>query len=430
MSGLSAGGRFGRSPDADGCEKSREFGFQLRAYVLPYRPLMDWPCFPIEIVPPDQFTPSFCPRPNCSQHRVEPMSFRYRRLRATYQRRCDGRVVPRFVCRACRRGFSQQTYAASYYLKRPELTVPIAQGIVNGGAHRQIARVAGCAPSTVTKRVARLGRHAQLLHRMCFSALPGITEPINYDDFETFTGTQYHPCGVGTSVGHHSWFVYGLGFAPHRRGGHLSPVQRQRQARWDRRGGKPARDPYAHALHRQLDVLIPKACVKPLRLVSDDKKDYARAIERHPLGHQVQHLIHPNPKRGPKGAKRTPEAQERDRAMFPIDALHGFVRHSVKAHARETIAFGRRSEAQLERAHLFAVFRNLVKRRSERRPGSISPAMWLGLTETRWTWERVFAKRLQPSRIDGGAAWPELYDRQMRTPTLTRTPAHRLKLAY
>ena len=48
------------------------------------------------------------------------------------------------------------------------------------------------------------------------------------------------------------------------------------------------------------------------------------------------------PKRGPKGAKRTPEARERDRWMFPIDALHGFARHSVKAHARETIAFGRR----------------------------------------------------------------------------------------
>jgi len=255
--------------------------------------------------------PSFCPRPSCSQHRV----------------------VPRFVCGACRRGFSQQSFAVSYYLKRPELTVPIARGIVNSAAHRQIARVAECAPSTVTKRVARLGRHAQLLHQLCVATLPGIAEPINYDDFETFIGTQYHPS----------------------------------------------------ALHRQLDVLIPKASLKPLPLLSDDKKDYARAVKPHPLGSQVRHVIHPNPKRGPKGAKRSKEARERDRAMFPIDALHGFIRHSVKAHARETIAFGRRSEAQLERAYLFAVFRNLVKRRSERRPGSITPAMWIGLTDDRWT---------------------------------------------
>ena len=391
---------------------------------------MDWPSTTIESVEHDRFTPSFCPRPGCSQHRVAPASFLYRRLRATYQRRCDGRVVPRFVCGTCRRGFSQQSFAVSYYLKRPELTVPIARGVVNGSAHRQIARVVGCAPSTVTKRIARLGRHAQLLHQLCVAALPGLDEPLNYDDFETFTGSQYHPCGVGTSVGHHSWFLYGLGFAPHRRGGRLSPAQRLKQARWDRRGGKPARDSYVIALNRQLDVLIPKARVKPLVLVSDDKKDYSRALRRHPLGSDVQHRIYPNPKRGPKGSMRSPAAQERDRAMFPIDALHGFLRHSLKAHVRETIAFGRRSEAQLERAHLFAVFRNLLKLRSDRRPSSITPAMWLKLTDDRWTWDRVFAQRLQPSRIDGGAVWPELYGRQLSTPTLTRTPAHRLKLAY
>ena len=132
-------------------------------------------------------------------------------------------------------------------------------------------------------------------------------------------------------------------------------------------------------------VLIPKTRVNRFLLVPDDKKDYARAIKRHPLGSQVRHVIHPNPKRGPKGSKGTPEARERDRAMFPIDSLHGFTRHSLKGHARETISFGRRSEAQLERAYLFAVFRNLVKRRSERRPGSITPAMWIELTDVRWT---------------------------------------------
>jgi len=384
----------------------------------------------VEDIPAEQFVPSFCPRPDCPQHRVEPRDFRYRRLGSTYRRKCDDRVVPRFRCRACRGGFSQQSFAASYYLKRPELTVPIAHGIVNGAAHRQIARAVGCTPSTVTKRVARLGRHAELLHRICLAAMPEIWEPINYDDFETFTGTQYHPCGLGTTVGHHSWFLYGLGFAPHRRGGHLSPAQRRRQDYWDRQSGRPARDPYARALLRQLDLVLPKVRSTPLTLLSDDKKDYARAIRRHPLGGKVRHRVFPNPKRGPKGSPRTPEAIARDRAMFPIDTLHRFFRHSVKGHARETIAFGRRSEAQLERAHLFAVFRNLVKRRSERRPGSITPAMWIGLTNSRWTWERVFAQRLQPSRTPAFAAWPKLYDRRMSTPTLRRTPPHSLKLAY
>ena len=391
---------------------------------------MDWPSIQVETIPADQFVPRFCPRPDCLQHHVEPGAFRYTRLRATFRRKCDGRVVARFRCRGCLRGFSQQSFAVSYYLKRPELTVPIAQGIVNGAAHRQIARVAGCAPSTVTKRVARLGRHAELLLRVCLAAVPGIHEPLNYDDFETFTGSQFHPCGLGTTVGHHSWFLYGLGFAPHRRGGRLSLAQRRKQVHWDRRSGRHARDPYARSLERQLDLLLPIARPTPLTLLSDDKKDYARAIRRHPLARDVRHRVFPNPKRGPKGAKRTPEALARDRAMFPIDVLHRFFRHSVKGHARETIAFGRRNEAQLERAHLFAIFRNLVKHRSERRPRSITPAMWIGLADVRWTWERVFAQRLQPSRSPAGGAWPELYDRRMPTPTLRRAPPHTLKLAY
>jgi hypothetical protein len=318
----------------------------------------------------------------------------------------------------------------SYYLKRPELTVPIAQGIVNGAAHRQIARVAGCAPSTVTKRVARLGRHAELLLRICVAAASDIQEPLNYDDFETFTGSQFHPCGIGTTVGHHSWFLYGLGHAPHRRGGRLSPSQRRKQVQWDRRSGRRTRDTYARSLERQLDFLLPIVRPTPLTLVSDDKKDYARAIRRHPLARDVRHRVFPNPQRGPKGAKRTPEALARDRAMFPIDTLHRFFRHSVKGHARETIAFGRRTEAQLERAHLFAIFRNLVKHRSERRPRSITPAMWIGLADARWTWERVFAQRLQPSRSPAAGDWPELYDRRMPNPTLRNAPPHTLKLAY
>ncbi len=290
--------------------------------------------------------------------------------------------------------------------------------------------MAGCVHSTVTKRVARIGRHAQLLQSHCLAALERIGEPLNYDDFETFTGTQYHPCGLGTMVGHHSWFVYGLGYAPHRRGGKLSPSQRKRRKHWDAISGKPVRGAYAKSLTRQLDFMLPKLDAPAVQLLSDDKGDYARAIMRHPLGGIVRHGVFPNPVRGPKGSKRSPEALARDRAMFPIDTLHRFLRHSVKAHARETIAFGRRTEAQLERLHLFAVFRNLLKGRSERRPRSITPAMWLGLTDAPWSWDRVFARRLQPSRTPDIAAWSELYERRMPTPTLKRSPAHNLKLAY
>jgi hypothetical protein len=105
-----------------------------------------------------------------------------------------------------------------------------------------------------------------------------------------------------------------------------------------------------------------------------------------------------NPKRGPKGTPRTPEAIRRDWAMFPVDQLHQLLRHSCADHKRETIAFGRRLESIMGRAHLLAVWKNFIKRRTERRPDRTTPAMELGMTDKLWRFERILARRLFPER--------------------------------
>jgi hypothetical protein len=108
--------------------------------------------------------------------------------------------------------------------------------------------------------------------------------------------------------------------------------------------------------------------------------------------------VYPNPLRGSKGTPRSPEAIERDRAMFPVDQLHQLLRHSCADHKRETIAFGRRLESIVGRAHLLAVWKNFIKCRSERRPDPTTPAMRLGLTDMRWRWERILSRRLFSAR--------------------------------
>jgi hypothetical protein len=63
-------------------------------------------------------------------------------------------------------------------MKRPELLAPIAAGLVAGSAHGQIARTLGCAPSTVTRLAARLGRAALLLQAVAMSELEPLDEPV------------------------------------------------------------------------------------------------------------------------------------------------------------------------------------------------------------------------------------------------------------
>jgi hypothetical protein len=238
----------------------------------------------------------------------------------------------------------------AYHLKRRELLVPIAAALNAGSAHGQIARSLGCAPSTVTRLAARLGRHALLLQALALEALPAITEPVVFDHFETFVVRQEEALGLATSVGQRSWFIFGIDPAPHRRGGKRTPAQ-EIQLR-----AKPVRVPRGavrQSTTRTLDLLLSKVPAdKRLQLISDGHASYEKALAAYPDRDRVEHRTYPDPKRGAKGSKRSRRARVRDRQMRAVDVLHALLRHSGAHHRRETIAFGQRSNAVMERGFL------------------------------------------------------------------------------
>jgi len=385
---------------------------------------MRWPIQPLEIQ--RRFAPTFCPWRDCTHHRIAPQQrFAYQRFGA-YRRR-NGRRVPRFRCKACCRTFSKQTFAVSYFLKRPELLVPVCAGLQAGSAHRQLARSLHCAPSTVTRLSARLGRHALLLTAAALLDLGVIPEHLVADHFELFARTQDYPVGVATVVGAQSWFVYALDPAPHARTGKRSAIQEERRKA---RPPQPSRGGYSGSMSRVLGALLhffPET--RAIHLVTDGHEAYARAVARPRFQDRVHHTAFPNPKRGPKGSPRSAAATERDQAMFPNDLWHMLLRHSEAHHRRETIAFGRRTNAILERLYLAAAWRNFVKGVSERKPDPTTPAMRLGLTSEPWTWPRVLARRLFPGRLHLPKSWLELYRRAWITPGGPNAP-HDLALAY
>jgi len=384
---------------------------------------MQWRLTPVERL--QAFHPPFCPRRDCPDHlRTEP-GYRARK-HASYTRK-SGFRVPRFRCPNCKSTFSRSAFSPSYYLKRPELLAPVAAGLVAGAAHRQIARLLGCAPSTVTRLAARIGRHCMLVLLHAVAGLRGrALEPIVLDHFETFEFTQDLPFGIATAVGQRTWFVYGVDPAPHRRAGRRSPEQ---QRRLRDRPARAHRGGYRGSTRRTIDRLLglgPGA----LHLVSDDHGSYRATVRRHPERHRIRHEVHPNPERGPRGAVRSEAAVARDRAMFASDLLHGLVRHSMAAHHRETIAFGRRLNALMLRAYGLAVWRNFVKRRSERRSDETTPAIELGLTDRRWSWRQVFAWRRFADRDGLDGLERELYEQRWITPVLPTNARHALRFAY
>ncbi len=160
-------------------------------------------------------------------------------------------------------------------------------------------------------------------------------------------------------------------------------------------------------------------------MISDDHPAYRSVAAG---DRRIDHRIYANP---PRGAGDDPAiAGERDREMFAADLLHKLVRHSQAHHRRETLAFGRRSNAVLERMALLAVWRNFVKKVSERRSRAETPAMRLGLTARPWSWGDVLARRRFPGRIRLPEGWIRTYRRGWITPAVGHNVAHRLRHAF
>jgi hypothetical protein len=351
---------------------------------------MRWPKHPVENVRPSRFRPPFCPWDDCVAHRAPGLGFHGH---GYYRKRKDPTRIPRFRCLDCKHTCSRQTFSTTYYLKRPELLVATASGLAACSAHRQIARSVHCAKTSVTRMAERLGRHAILFHARVLAHLPPLAEPIVHDHFETFIGRQDQALGIGTAVGARSRFLYDLDPAPHRGSGRRPDRTRESVEK------SSVSRPYVRSIRRTIRGLISHQSEdRPLILRADGRGDYRVALREEALESRISLEAFPNPVRGPKGSPRSAEAIARDAAMFPVDQLHQLLRHSCADHKRETIAFGKRLESILGRAHLMAVWKNFIKARSERAPDRTTPARRLGLTDERWRWERILSRRLFPTR--------------------------------
>ena len=177
---------------------------------------------------------------------------------------------------------------------------------------------------------------------------------------------------------------------------------------------------------RMLDLLMDKhAGPRPLVLVTDDHPAYRSGMKGHPARKRISHRVYANPKK-----RLSHQVLRRDREMFAVDLLHALLRHSLADHGRETIAFGRRLNALLERGFLAAVWRNWIKGRSERKRDPTTPAMCLGLAREPWTWSRLLAQRLFPWRVCVPESWMDVYRRQLITPEIGPNTLHALSQAF
>jgi hypothetical protein len=358
-----------------------------------------------------RFVPPFCPSPHCRFH-LDSAGWRWIHF-GSFLRQCEPRSIPRFRCTHCRITFSSQTFSTTYYLKRPELQIPIAHRLLACSGYRQIAREARCHATSVMGQAARLGRHALLyLHR--HRPRRPIDEPLVIDGFESFAFSQYHPLHVNVAVGARSHFVYAFTFAELRRKGRMTDAQRRRRERLEQSHGRP--DP--KALERSVTDLVRLAApgATTLTIRSDEHPAYPRALRR-----IAKVSIH---------HECTPSVQARTprNPLFPINLLDQLLRHNSANHKRETIAFSKRHQSVIERAAVLIAWRNYIKPFSENHGGG-TPAMRVGIRERSASWSDLLGERMFHTRVRLPNPWSEYYWRKVPTRPIPNAREHRLRRA-
>ncbi len=365
--------------------------------------------------PPSE-QPPHCPNPACVFHR-DSAGWRYKKA-GFFRRLRPPFTVQRYRCTHCRRSFSSQTFKATYWLRRPDLWLPLFWGEVGGSGHRQQARAHRVAHTTVQRQIKRMARCAMLVHeRFRPKARAAIAkEPVVLDGLRAFAGGQDWPFEITSLVGAHSYYAHDFVLTERRRSGARTDLQKRRIARNEKRLGRPDPQGLRKDCLELLQATIPEQASLELR--TDEEPAYRWALGR--LGHSgLRHETISS------RAPRTPH-----NPLFAINsAHHAFMRHSGSHLKRETIAFAKCFAAAIGRQAIYQLFRNFLKHASERaRDGS--PAQRLGLVKTLLKAEDLLSERIFPTRLDLRPRVQRDYEGRYPSRFLVRQTVHRLKYAF
>lgn len=313
------------------------------------------------------FRPPSCPHEHCPSS-TGSIPFRWQR-RGSFRRACDGRLVLRYFCLGCRRGFSMQTFRVDYRLKKPRLEGPIFASFISKVSHRQCARVLGVTRATVERRLVRYGAQCRALHRVRLQP-ESLTGVFQLDEGETFEGDRRErPLTLPVLIERGSRFIVHVETAPiAARTAPRSRGTRPRRSTAKRKSGSNA------AVRRCFEVLARCLRREASPLVQTDRKaTYPGMLE---LAFGARTIRH----------ERTSSKLKRDRRnpLFAINHTLAMLRDGLSRLVRRTWAHAKLAARLESHLWIYVAWRNYV-RGVTNKARKRTPAMKLEIERERWT---------------------------------------------
>lgn len=309
-----------------------------------------------------QFVPPRCPNVACEKH-LRPTPGFYRR-RGYYRPACRKEAVPRFRCKACRRGFSRQTFRHDYRDRRPQDNVPLFMLLASGVGLRQSARYLDINPRTVQDKKRKMAQTLALLHGNLSPSLP---EGRCYvlDEEETYEAASIRPLTMPVLIEKETWFVVATAVGSIRRLAKQGSARRARQDRDEQSGPRP--DQSNECVRNVLQELARKVPTGKILLRTDQKASYA-TIAKEVFGDRLVH-------------ETTAGTLVRNthNPLFAINTTLAMTRDNCGRLRRRSWLVTKKAERLQNHLMIFAVYRNYVRRRFNRDPITHTPAKFLGL---------------------------------------------------
>lgn len=344
--------------------------------------------------------PPHCPNPDCLHHNGLGDSWRYKRM-GYFFRQARPRRIRRYRCLHCNVTFSSQTFATTYYLKRPDILPKLMTMTVGCMANRQIADHLRVSPTTIDRQLDRLGRHCLLFHRQIIRKMkpPNL---IAVDGLESFELSQYHPFHFHVAVDCPTGIVLHFTDSPLRRKGSMTEGQQKRREELEAEFGRPDPKAVRKDVEELLEVVVSRASRVTIR--TDAHKSYPPAIRK--LRAVVRHEV-----------TSSKDHRDRHNPLYEINLLDLLIRHGQANHKRETIAWAKRRQRSALRLAVFLVWRNYVRPRWKKSCRE-TPAMQAGLLERALTVREVLGQRLFVAKVGLEGRWSQYYWGEVETPAL------------
>lgn len=279
-----------------------------------------------------------CPNPQCPSPSP--------RKDGTFFRTSDSKDIQRWVCRTCKRHFSDATFQAPYCHHKRRVNPEVAQLLSSGVSQRRIALLLHITRVTVARKLAFLAKWAMLRHEQWLETIPKVTH-VQFDDLITIEHTKCKPLAVSLAVEKGKRRILGFEVSSIPASGPLAAFSRKKY------GPRPNHRPMG--LDRLFEQ-IKKALDPAVSFRSDEDPLYPPIVQRHFPGATHQRF------RGGRGCISGQGELKKKRfdPLFSLNHTCAAFRANVNRLFRRTWCTTKKAECLRQHLAVFVEFHNTI----------------------------------------------------------------------